>query len=152
MTVEKNLIDSVNEETQYIITNLSLRNFYGLKLPTTKMTTFSVTDSNYTSPKLSPPKYQTYLSDGLATNVVNKLCCPEIINLDYGLYPTVPCTNCLKSVVLQPGVNIVTCPQSGKHRATFIANYTLKNIPLYCRVLFWNPFLKLDIIQMGKTI
>ena len=108
LTVWNNLIDSVHEETQYSITNLSLRNFYGQKLSTTKMTTFSVTDSNGTSAILSPDRYQYYLSDEITTNGVNTFCCSKIINLELELYPG--CTNCQKSVILQPGIKIVTCP------------------------------------------
>lgn len=155
LTVWNDLIDSVIEEKQYSITNLSLRNFYGQKLSTTKMTTFSVTDSNDTSPILSPVRYQTYLSDEMTTKIVNELCCPEIINLELELYPG--CTNCQKSVVLQPGVKIVTCPhckhtmRSDKTSCFFHCKLCFNEHTLVLPLAVLESFFKLDIIQMGKN-
>ena len=156
LTVWNDFIDSVNEATQYSITNLSLKNFYGQKLSTTKMTTFSVTDSNDASPVLSPDRYQSYLSDEITTNVVNKLCCPEVVNLELELYPGCTNINCQKSLVLQPGIKIVTCPHC-KHTmrcdrcsCVFDCKICFKEKTLVLPREVLESFLKLDVIQMGK--
>ena len=100
---------------------------------------------------LSPDRYQFYLSDEIISNGINKLCCPEIMNLELELYPG--CTNCNKSVVLQPGIKIVTCPhckhamRSDKCSCNSIANYASKKV---LPQVVLESFLKLDIIQMRK--
>ena len=157
LTVWNDLIDSVIEEKQYNITNLSLRNFYEKKLSTTKISTFSVADSNDTSPILSPARYQTYLSDEMTTKiVVNKLCCLEIINLELEFYPG--CTNCQKSLVPKPGVKIVTCPhwkhtmRSDKTSCFFHCKLCFTEHTLVLPLAVLESFFKIDIIQVGKTI
>ena len=103
---------------------------------------------------LSPDRYQFYLSDEIISNGINKLCCPEIMNLELELYPG--CTNCNKSVVLQPGIKIVTCPhckhamRSDKCSCIFHCKLCFKEHSLVLPQVVLESFLKLDIIQMGK--
>ena len=153
-TVWDDLVIAIEEETQYNFTNLCLKNYYGHKLSTTRLTAFSINESD-PSPVLNLETVQKYQSEE-QTKVNSKLCNPEIKNLELELYPG--CTNqdCKKPVVLRPGIRIVTCPN---------CNHTMRadrcDCIFHCKISFGEctlilpkdvleSFMDFDVIKLGR--
>lgn len=100
-TVWERLTDELKEENIYLFQTLTPKNYYELKLTTTKSTTISTEDGSVTF-TLSDDVIRIYTETDkeLRNRSHPKLCCPELAAVTLNLFPGCSSKNCLKPVVI----------------------------------------------------
>ena len=94
-TVWKGLIDELKEETIYLFQTITLKNYYGSKLTTTKFTIISTEDgpASFTVPN----DIGNYVETELHKRLHPKLCCPELASVTLDVFPGCTNKNCSKN-------------------------------------------------------
>ena len=102
ITIWKNLLEEISEETIYLFQKIFLKDFYGLKLTKTRATI--IPSEGPVSFTLSQDAVTTYmeLNKQLKNRLHPNTCCPEVVSVTLDVFPG--CTNiaCRRPVVVIP--------------------------------------------------
>ena len=112
LTVWGDLIDSIQECKTYEFHNLSLKNFFGLKLSTTTSTIITAaSDADKVIPNLCESDLKEHLDHERMINdkLHPKLCCPELFGTNVSVGPSCVNMSCRKALQIVPGSRTVTC-------------------------------------------
>ena len=98
-TIWESLLEEISEETMYLFQNIFLKDFYGLKLTTTRATIVSSEGPVLT---LLQDAVTTYLelNKQIKNRLHPKICCPKVVSVTLDVFPG--CTNiaCGRPVVI----------------------------------------------------
>ena len=113
ITIWENLLETVDESHCYCFHGVVLKNYFGLKLSTTKSTFVDVINDDSINENINVSEevltqYRESRQD-LNVKLNPTLCCPKIHNMCLNVYPG--CTNpsCQKQVSIMPLQKSVTC-------------------------------------------
>ena len=110
LSVRGDMMDAVEEGNLYCFTQVTLKNYLGKKLTTSKMSVTTVHKSTQDFPTLDEVVFKSYLEEEEIKKMVKpKLSYPKLLNIGLDIFPG--CTNkqCNKPLNLLPGAKIVRC-------------------------------------------
>ena len=86
-TIWESLLEEISEETMYLFQNIFLKDFYGLKLTTTKATMVSREGPvSFTLPQDAVTTYME-LNRQIKNRLHTKICCPEVVSVTLDVFP-----------------------------------------------------------------
>ena len=111
LTIWGDLINTVQENTWYLWQQVNVKNYFGLKLSTTKKTNVTKCVEQREAVTLPPSDFDAYLehSHSVSEKLRKTLCCPELLNVVVEIFPGCTNSQCGKSVTIIPGNKLVTC-------------------------------------------
>ena len=157
LTLWEEHFEKIKEFKWYHFTRLNLKNFYGLKLSSSKSTSITEEDGDTPIPQLDKEEVDKYVE---RSNITFKnqqhitLCCPEISNLSVELYFGCSNNQCKRQVSFLPGKKIINCihcsrtMRADKCEQMFKCNLSLGEIELDLPSEIISSFLDVNVIDM----
>ena len=159
LTVWGDLIDSIEECKTYEFHNLSLKNFFGLKLSTTTSTIITAaSDADKVIPNLCESDLKEHLDHERMINdkLHPKLCCPELFGTTVSVGPSCVNMSCRKALQIVPGSRIVTCISCNmtmsvdKCPCIFNCQLAFADLTLSLPVDVASKYFKGDVVELFK--
>ena len=156
ITIWENLLEEISEETMYLFQNIFLKDFYGLKLTTTRATIVSSEGPvSFTLPQDAVTTYME-LNKQLKNRLHPKICCPKVVPVTLDVFPG--CTNiaCGRPVVVIPDQPSTSCQQCNttmkvsKCPCIFHCTLTFEDMekPLNLPLEVLQSYLQQDVIKL----
>ena len=113
ISIWENWIDFIQEGNSYEILNVSIKNYFGIKLNTNTMTLVNKVDKDididWNVVEMHDFKKQ---QQQIKEQTIPTFCCPEILSARIIIYPTCPTPSCTKKIELSGGL-VQTCKFCG---------------------------------------
>ena len=105
------MMDTTEEDNLYRFMQVLLKKYFGKKLTTSKMLVLTVHKSSQDFPTLDEIVFKSYPDkDQEIKKMMNpNLCCPELLNIEFDVFPGCTDKRCNKPLNLLPGAKIGTC-------------------------------------------
>ena len=157
LTLWEEHFEKIKEFKWYHFTRLNLKNFYGLKLSSSKSTSITEEDGDTPIPQLDKEEVDKYVE---RSNITFKnqqhitLCCPEISNLSVELYFGCSNNQCKRQVTILPGKKFINCihcsrtMRADKCEQMFKCNLSFGEIELDLPSEIISSFLDVNVIDM----
>ena len=108
ISIWEEVIDNVEEDVWYTITDVTTKDYYGIKLTTTTKSDI-VKEEIDTPVDWSAVPVDDYSTALTAAPNATQLCCPDIISAKIYKYPICASAKCGKKVNIVPGEPLVRC-------------------------------------------
>ena len=156
ITIWENLLEEISEETMYLFQNIFLKDFYGLKLTTTRATIVSSEGPvSFTLPQNAITTYME-LNKQLKNRLHPKIFCPEVVSVILDVSPGGTNIACGRPVVVIPDQPSTSCQQCdttmkvSKCSCIFHCTLTFEDIkkPLNLQLEVLQSYLQQGVIKL----
>ena len=156
MTIWDRLLkENFIEEIQwYIFTDVNVKNYFGIKLSTTALSTVSECTEENQIINWDEVDLATYEEEKLNSDKLMHptICCPEVLNAVVDLYRSCSNSICRQKVIILPGARMVHCSSCNRRSKStsctnsFEATVEFENITLSLQLDILGSFINEDIL------